>query len=177
VNVLGVTGTYGTASPNIDAIFNRSVSGTLIDTDLLVIPSGAMCYLDKVSTVSFPRVSQVGAYGMYNCPSLKTVNIPACNYVGSYAFAECANLSTVDIDYCMQVGDYAFTWTNLKTLYHNVQTMGTYAFGGTSLSSFTGYGSSIPNYAFAYCYSLSKASFPYLKSIGSSAFTGCYRLS
>ena len=177
VNVLGVTGTYGTASPNIDAIFNRSVSGTLIDTDLTVVPSGAMCYLDKVTNVSFPRVSEVGAYGMYNSPSLKTVNLPACEYVGSYAFADCTNLSSVNIEYCGQVGDYAFAWTNLKSLNHTVQIMGTYAFGGTSLTSFMGYGNSLPNYAFAYCYSLSQVSFPYLRSIHSSAFAGCYRLS
>lgn len=177
INVLGVTGTYGTASPNVDAIFNRTVSGALVDTDLEVIPSGAMCYLDNVTSVNFPRVSSVGTMGMYYCPSLKSVDLPACTYVGSSAFGDCGSLSYVNIGNCMSVGSYAFAWTGLKTFYHNVQYMGNYAFGGTSLSSFTGYGSSLPQYAFAYCYSLSKASFPYLRSIASSAFTGCYRLS
>lgn len=178
VNILGIDGTYGAVSPDIDAIFNRTISGSYTNSDLAAIPSGALCYFDNVTSVNFPMVSEVGDMGMYLCPSLISASLPNCRQVGTSAFANCYNLTTLYIPQCRTADMYAFAWTGLKTLTAwNLTTAGYYAFGGCSLSSVNLYLYTVPGYAFAYCYSLAKASFPYASSISSSAFIKCSRLS
>ena len=57
VNVLGVTGTYGAATEDLEAIFNRTISGTYVNTDLENIPSGAFCACNNLVSATFTRAS------------------------------------------------------------------------------------------------------------------------
>lgn len=179
VNVLGVTGTYGAATEDLEAIFNRTISGTYTNTDLENIPSGAFCACNNLVSATFARASQVNDLGFYQCENLKYVSFPLCSRIGYAAFSNCYNLVSAYFNNCSKIGEDAFAWCNLKTLsFPAAREIGYYAFAGNPMSSVSMHQVySIASYAFAYCSSLAKASFAWCRNIGSSAFVRCSRLS
>lgn len=179
VNILGINGTYGAATEDLDAIFNRTISGTYTNTDLEIIPSGAFCACNNLVSATFARASQVNDLGFYQCENLKYVSFPLCSRIGYAAFSNCYNLVSAYFNNCSTIGEDAFAWCNLKTLsFPAAREIGYYAFAGNPMSSVSMYQVySIASYAFAYCSSLAKASFAWCRNIGSSAFVRCSRLS
>lgn len=179
VNVLGVTGTYGAATEDLEAIFNRTISGTYVNTDLENIPSGAFCACNNLVSATFTRASQVNDFGFYQCKNLKYVSFPLCTSIGQAAFSNCYNLVSAYFKSCSTIGEDAFAWCGLKTLsFPAAREVGYYAFAGNPMSSVSMWQVySIHSMAFAYCSSLAQASFQWCKSINSSAFVRCSRLS
>lgn len=179
VNVLGVTGTYGAATEDLEAIFNRTISGTYTNTDLENIPSGAFCACNNLVSATFARASQVNDLGFYQCENLKYVSFPLCSRIGYAAFSNCYNLVSAYFNNCSTIGEDAFAWCGLKTLsFPAAREIGYYAFAGNPMSSVSMWQVySIHSMAFAYCQNLASASFQWCKSIDSSAFIRCSRLS
>ena len=179
VNILGIEGTYGAITEDIDAIFNRSLSGSYVNSTIIAIPSGAFCGCDNLVSATFTRASQVNRLAFYNCSKLSYVSFPMCKSIGYAAFSNCYNLMSAYFSICNDVGEQAFAWAGLKTLsFPSARNVGYYAFAGNPMSSVSMWQVySIHSMAFAYCSSLAQASFQWCKSIGSSAFLRCSRLS
>ena len=93
--------------------------------------------------------------------------------------SNCYNLVSAYFNNCSTIGEDAFAWCGLKTLsFPAAREIGYYAFAGNPMSSVSMWQVySINQMAFAYCSILASASFQWCKSIGSSAFLRCSRLS
>ena len=165
------------------------VSGIGICADAhLVIPHA---YNDLPVTI-------IGDYAFYNCTGLTSVTVPdSVTSIGDYAFENCTNLTSVTIpDSVTSIGLSAFRGcSSLEsiTIPFVGATMGGtenthfgYIFGASSYSFNDNYvptslkeivitgGTSIGDYAFAYCYGLTSIIIPdSVTSIGDSAFHNC----
>lgn len=108
--------------------------------------------------------------------------------LGSMAFAKCSNLMFVSMNNLTEISEQAFggCYNLLGINADNVVTIGDYAFNGcehfdTVQPNFSSPGlfskvTSIGNFAFHNCTSLTKIVLPSIKTIGSGAFEGCTSL-
>lgn len=208
---------YYTPSPSVDGFYAVSVNvgdgdndlealiyGTIVEvnSDVEFIRYNAFCYLNELTTASFPMCTLIGSYAFNNCINLTTVSFPVCTHISSNAFISCHKLISASFPQCSFVGIYAFAscrsmisayFPECISLYHgafayctNLETISfpkctfldynTFASTHIVTASFPVL-SSIGSYVFAGCNQLTTVSFPVCTYIGSYAFRGCTNLS
>ena len=154
------------------------------------IVGGLLTYKTNITTVYASNISYIGNRTFSNCYKLSYISpMPNCEYIGDSAFYGCNRLSYISIPNVSYIGSAAFqncSLTNscVQEILDNYKLYSTeinndvfaYCSGITSLD-LTGY-TSIGNYTFGYCYSLSYISpMSSCSYIGSGAFCSCRNLS
>ena len=151
-----------------------------------------------LTSVNIPdSVTSIGKFAFYGCTGLTSVNIPASvTSIGDRTFYDCSSLTSIEVDenneYYCDIDGVLFT-KDKKTLVaypaggaityaipDSVTSIGNWAFSNCgSLTSVTIPDSvtSIGNYAFYNCSSLTRVTIPdSVTSIGNSAFSSCSSL-
>jgi len=185
-----------TAIKNSSYKVNLDLSQT---TELTSIPSFTFKYCSKLSGITIPdTVTSIGSSTFDHCTSLSSVTIPdSVTSIGNGAFGICTSLTAISVDsdnanYSIIDGVLFNKDTTAIIIYpagkqsaaytipDSVTSIGQYAFAGCkSLSSVTIPDSvtSIGNHAFDYCTSLSSVTIPdSVTSIVFFAFDGCSKL-
>lgn len=80
-------------------------SGSLYFT---AYPNNVLSNLSSLTTVSFPKITELGSTAFYNCYKLQNVSLPICEYIWSNAFYNCSAISEVNFTECSVVRDTAF---------------------------------------------------------------------
>ena len=130
-----------------------------------------------ISSYTNDRVTKIGSYAFYYCPSLKTVSFPQATTIYSNAFYYCTSLTSASVPQATTIDYQVFGCCySLKTVsFPQATTIGSYAF--CSCSSLTSVSfpqaTTIGNRAFCSCSSLTSVNFPQATTIGSSAFERC----
>lgn len=139
----------------------KAIIGALT-TSATSVASGALAGNDKITSVSAPNVTKVGAYAFADCKNLRSAAFGALNEIGAhafendglltditfaataksigdYAFAGCSGIEAVTIGDGATVGKYAFNdATNVETVtIGNGATIGENAFGCAVNLSYT----------------------------------------
>jgi hypothetical protein len=148
--------------------------------------SGAFSYCIDLSTVSFPKLINIGAYAFSNCGYLTTVSFPNATTIGAYAFSSCWYLTTASFQEVTSIGNGAFIGCTYLTSVSlpKVTSIGVEAFYNcTSLTTVsfpeaTNIDGRDDHYSgtFSYCTSLTSVSLPKVTSIKALAFYGCTSL-
>lgn len=162
-NPLTIVGTAGGGTPddyNIDGL----VDGTLTT---FTMPAGK---------------TTVAPYRCYKFTSLTTVDLTGAETIGDYAFDGCTSVSQLIIPSTVtQIGQYAFRNlgknSDLEFTYFALTetTIGNYAFYGSAITELSGSFSTIGDYAFASCASLTSVDIT-ADAIGAYAFQSCTSL-
>ena len=63
---------------------------------------------EHLTTADFPNVTQICDYAFYKCPSLINVNAPLTSSIGAFAFKECSNLTSANYLNVVSVGQGSF---------------------------------------------------------------------
>ena len=143
----------------------------LIPDNVTKIKAYAFCGCERLTNVTIPNsVTSIGSYAFDSCSKLTNVTIPnSVTSIGSYAFDSCSKLTNVTIPNSVtSIGYNAFSsCTQLKTAG---------PIGSGSNIEFA-WETSIPNYAFEGCTSLTSIKIPNsITSIGVNAFCNCTSL-
>lgn len=80
-------------------------SGSLYST---AYPNNVLSGLSSLTTVSFPKITELGDSAFYYCYKLQNVSLPICEYIWSNAFYNCSAISEVNFPECSVVRDAAF---------------------------------------------------------------------
>ena len=153
----------------------------------------------NLESVEFPKSASIGSNAFANCSSLESVNIPLAESIGAYAFDGCSSLKSVKMPKVSSTANIpvyqlehltlglqsiaASQFEEDKTIlisadFPEVTSIGNFAF--TSCTTLTSVyfpkATSIGNYAFQNCTSLESAEFPLATGIGSNAFANCAAL-
>jgi hypothetical protein len=143
---------------------------------------------NKIVSLVLPvTLKTLGAYAFYNCTALISLDWPFSTEgasIGEYTFSGCASLTALNLPETLEtIGNYAFRGTSLSTLClpSGMKTIGQYAFSGLNITSMewplAPDGATIGGYAFLNCQFLTSVTLPAgLTQIGSYAFQNCYSL-
>ena len=161
-----------------DVAFNSctGLTGVTIPAGVRSIGGGAFGGCTGLTGVTIPAsVTSIGDSAFYQCTCLGgSVTIPAgVTTIGRCAFGGCTNLAAINVD----AGNASFASVDGVLFDHSKSTL--LAFPNAKESSYTIPASvtSIGNYAFAYCTSLTGVTIPAgVTSIGNYAFYGCTSL-
>ena len=188
--------------PSVESIgseaFHSCFSLSSVSMPVVTSLGDGAFYASALSSVDMPSVESIGSEAFRGCTSLSSVDIPdSVTFIGDNAFRSCFSLSSVDIpDSVSFIGAGAFSeCSSLAAIRVDSSNA---AYGSSEgvlfdkdMSVLVAYpagkqGSkytvpdtvtSIENYAFRGCTSLSSVALPEsLESIGSEAFRGCFKL-
>ncbi len=171
---------------------NILVKELVIPNNISVIKNYAFFLCKSLTSVTIPdSVTSIGEYAFFSCDSLTSVTIPdSVTEIGSYAFSECRSLTSVTIPNsvttiggnafygCSSLKEFKgkFVADNGRCLIKDSTFIAYAAASGTTYTlpdSVT----SIGNYAFAYCDSLTSVTIPdSVTTIGDDAFYKCRSL-
>lgn len=132
--------------------------------------------------VSLPaNLTTIPQYSFSGCSSLSMVNAPGVESIGNYAFYECSELSDFDISTVNTIGESTFyNCTRFNpTVLSSVESIGSSAFRNTGIKEIVIHEgvTTIDNYVFAHCYSLTTIVLPNtLSTISDYAFDDCRKL-
>ena len=188
-----------------DKLFSgRRSSGIYSNSTVTTLGVYALCNFDTISSVNFSKCTTISQYALSACTKIQTAIFPSCVTIGSYAFWNDSKLTTISFPKCKTISTDAFRGcSGLTSIYFPlVTTIWGTAFAScngltTIQSTDLPVCSSIPNQAFYKCTGLltvtmpalsniytafqlcdhiSMISFPKGSMVGSSAFSGCVRL-
>lgn len=168
------------------AFYNMSsITEVRVSPILLTIGEGAFKNCTQLEKIDIPdTVYTISESAFENCRSLKAIHIPSdLSICGNRVFAFCESLQTVDFqpNKAISISDYMFyCCTNLEEVKNSgvITSVGNYAFSGcVSLTSFdTGNLRAVGISAFRDCKSLTSFDAKRVTSMGKSAFEGCEKL-
>lgn len=82
------------------------------------IGASAFAIDDGLQNVEFPSCKIVADNAFYYCRYIKNVSLPACEFIGNYAFYNCQALETVYLPVCSSLSTAVFSGCrNLKDVY------------------------------------------------------------
>ncbi len=174
VNVQG-----GGGGDEMNKLITRTLSGSYYNADISKIGKHAFANCIEIDSISFPNVTEVGSNAFYSCNKLTEVSLPNCVSLGNYTFAYCSSLWAISLPECTETGIAAFMdCENLRTVnMPKLSFVASSAFRDTKLQNvIMSQCEEIRQYAFADNTLGLNCSFPNLKTIQSSAFTGCYHV-
>ncbi len=152
------------------------LTSATIDNGVTSIGDYAFYNCSSLTSVTIPdSVTSIGVQAFYNCSSLTSITIGnSVTSIGDDAFSVCSSLTSITVD----KNNTAYKSINGNLYTKDGKTLVQYAIGKTD-TSFTIPDSvtSIGNYAFAYCSSLTTVTIGNgVTNIGDYAFIGCWGL-
>lgn len=170
----------GGGGGDFDALVERTISGTVTDSDMTTIGSYAFAYCMNLTGASFANATWFGAYAFANCYSLQSAYIPNVTTIQGSGFYRCSSLRDVVADSCVTLQDRAFDGCSALSSFNapNLSTIRGYAFASCGLIEFSApMVNTASSYAFYNCKSLQSVSLASVQTVGSSCFYGCNSLS
>ena len=160
------------------------------------IESSAFQNCSSLKSLPGLKLTSIPNYAFSDCSNLETIDLSECTSIGSNAFSYCSNLSNIDTKNCQTFGEATFSncsslteidLTSCKALEKSLFTrcsslsnvigiekfksIPDYAFRGTALKAVNlPLCTSVGDYAFNYCKSLTTIDFPKVGILGSNAF-------
>lgn len=176
-NLSGALGSYA---------FQRCVSLSSVSMPKCsAISYAAFAYCSSLESVELPNVLSIYTLAFQDCVNLQSISLPSCIYVGGAGtdntspFRGCSKLLSIDLPECKTLGANAFESTFISSIsIPNVSTLGNWAFRFCSslteidLPNVTNLGSN----PFGSCISLSQVSIPKASAITQNAFNRCFAL-
>ena len=182
-------------------VYRSYITNITISDEATGIGSYAFYKCLSLTSVTIPDgVTSIGDYAFYKCTSLTSITIPdGVISIGNHAFSYCSNLTSITVSVgntaYVSVNGVLYTYDMTELIYYpagktdtsftipkSVTSIGNYAFESCiSLTNVT-FGdnsalTSIGSYAFYYCSSLTSINIPDgVTSIGDYAFYYCYNL-
>lgn len=152
------------------------IPSTYMSFPVVSISVGAFSGDKEITSVTIGNnVTEIGIEAFYGCTSLTSINIPSSvTRIGNYALCDCDLLTSINVD--ADNASYKSIDGNLYSKSGKVLLQ--YAKGKSQAHFEIPEGvTSIENYAFEYCTSLTSVTIPNsVTSIGSNAFYGCTSL-
>ena len=160
------------------------------------IESSAFQNCSSLKSLPGLKLTSIPNYAFSDCSNLETIDLSECTSIGSNAFSYCSNLSNIDTKNCQTFGEATFSncsslteidLTSCKALEKSLfaecsslsnvigiekfKSIPDYAFRGTALKAVNfPLCTSVGNYAFYFCKSLTTIDFPKVEILGSNAF-------
>lgn len=127
------------------------------------IKSDTYCNCEKIESLSFSDIDNIGSSAFQGCTGLKSVSFQKFKSIGGGAFAHCPNLESVNF-----MSDFG---TIGRMAFNNCHSLEQIVFWGG--------GEAIEDEAFENCTALKRIAFVFghIKKFGSGAFRGCKNLS
>ncbi len=100
-------------SPLVKGTMNAAAIG---GAEVEEIGKGALSHNQKISTVTFPKVTKIGEYGLASNKSLTTVSLGMLKEIGEYAFFETSITTMPQFNADTEIGKYAFSFTKLTAV-------------------------------------------------------------
>lgn len=173
VNVSGGGGDF-------DALVDRTISGTVTNSDTTIIGSYAFAQCRNLTGAIFANATWFGAYAFAYCYSLQSAYIPTVTAIQGSGFYKCSSLHDVVADSCVTIQDRAFDGCSALSSFNapNLSSIMGYAFTSCGLVEFSASKLVMAaSYAFYNCKSLMSVSLANVQTVGSSCFYGCNSLS
>lgn len=170
----------GGGGGDMGALIDRTISGTVTDSDVTSIGSYAFAYCMNLTGASFANATWFGSLAFAYCYSLQSAYIPSVTTIQGSGFYKCSSLRDVVADSCTVIQDRAFDGCSALSSFNapNLSTIRGYAFTSCGLVGFSASNVTMASqYAFYNCKSLMSVSLAKVQTIGSSCFIGCNSLS
>lgn len=100
-------GGSGITNNDIDAFILRNYTEITNDR-VTTIGRGVFAYHGSLTSVSFPKATQIVNFAFENCSALTNVDIPNVTHINNTAFSKCAALTIVDLPSTISLGNYVF---------------------------------------------------------------------
>ena len=148
----------------------KGLTSIEIPSSITSIENQVFCYCSSLTSIDIPlSVTSIGDNAFYGCKGLTSIELPSSvTSIGKNVFGECVELASIVVDvenpvYNSGAGSNCIIETETNTLIMGCKNT-------TIPSSVT----SIRDYAFCYCSSLTSIDIPSsVMSIGDGAFSGC----
>ena len=184
--------TYRVTTIGSQAFYGSSATTSVSMPSVITIGDGAFIFCNALTSVEMPSVTTIGEHAFGNCSSLTSVFIPAsCTFIAPNPFEQCTELKGIVVDdnnpnYSSADGvlydkgkTTLISWPTAEgdiDILPSVTTIGDWAFyycnsmTSVSMSSVT----MIGNNAFSACSALTSISMPAVTTMDEYAFSGCY---
>ena len=164
---------------NEDALLEKTISGTYVNSDITAVRSCAFQRQYGLTKVELPNATTIKVYGFYACTSLEEVDIPKVTVLETSVFSECTKLKTISMPLVTTIPSYGFSNTGMESIYFpTVTTVNTSAFyncsslQSVSLTSAT----EVATWAFYKCSNLSSFVAPKVANLRDKCFHSCKKL-
>ena len=165
---------------NCNAIIRKSDNQLVVGCKNTVIPNtvtsigaNAFFYCRNLTSITIPNtVTSIGINAFYNCRNLTSINIPdSVTSIDDNAFAGCGGLTSITVD------SNNTTFDSRNSCNAIIKKSNNELITGCKNTVIPNTVTSIGNYAFYYCTSLTNISIPSsVTSIGNNAFSTCRNL-
>ena len=148
----------------------KSINEIIIGDEVTSIGAEAFCYCSGLTSVTIPgSVTSIGSGTFSYCSGLTSVTIPdGVTSIGERAFQGCSGLTSIKVESGNQVYD---SRNNCNAI---IKTESNELICGCMNTAIPNSVTSIGNYAFSHCSSLTSVTIPNsVTSIGDLAFSGC----
>ena len=141
----------------------------------------AFYFCTGLTSIELPACTTMGSNAFENCQNLTSIDLPACTSVEVYTFQDCYSLKSIDLCSCKSVGEYAFSdcLSRISIDLPSCESVEYNAFNGCAglksvnlpVCKYVG------DSAFCHCAQLESINIPSsVTSIGEYAFAYCYGL-
>ena len=150
-----------------------SLKSISISNNVTVITEGMLRGCSSLTSITIPdKVKEIREDAFWGCSSITDITIPKnVNFIGNRAFGGCTALATIT------VASDNTTYDSRNSCKAIIEKASKTLIAGCKNSKIPSNVTSIGDYAFNYCSSLSKITIPTsIKSIGANAFEGCSKM-
>jgi hypothetical protein len=168
----------GGSGITLDDIASKAIEGDVV-LNGTSIGSYTFHGCSKITSLSAPNVTAVGAYAFCATGLTGALDLPLCESIDDYAFQNSRGIESLSIPNVTEVGTYAFQYCNKLAVLDapNLITLGGYAFSGNNTYKMTCKSinlpkcTAIPASTLTYFSNVTELILPECKSIGNSSCT------